>query len=546
MMKKKLSILAGAGISSQMPTNLPLAFNLSSTVVNSICKPYFIDDKEIDIIEKYIQDVRLEMVFSIIEKTLGQDIYIPISFFEDASPNKNHYIIAELVRDGLVDTILTTNFDLAFEKAFEELKIPYNVIIKESDYSYVNKDTQVSIIKLHGTITKIKPQEKVQVLIENVGKPFTFNKYNYLEKILQENDLLVLGYSGRDDFDIYPLLLNTMSEKAVTWVVHKNQKELDISEINNNLNLAHIQRIMLKRGNNSQILEADTTKFLEKLLTNRFPIAKFEFGDDNIDWENKVIEWGKSYFETAIPYLIKGSLIGTIRSYSYYAKKNFQLALEISKRHDDKRSYCQSLVLLGIQLMEHDEEKESLNHINKAIEIAKHENYINLLLDGYNEAGLAYDITGEHDKAIQSYMAGLELYKNDPSLIKINYTRKGKILYNLGISYYYKNDFDKLFEFWELAANIQDKYGDVNNLFLTLFNMSEQKFLHGKIEESVNLALKGIHIHSKLYSGDDTQGFFRAMGVLEGACLLNGDKYKKIIKRFAGENGLNQLEKIYA
>jgi hypothetical protein len=41
--------------------------------------------------------------------------------------------------------------------------------------------------------------------------------------VIQRRHLIVLGYSGSDDFDIMPCLLKTPFQKGLTWIDHTQQ-----------------------------------------------------------------------------------------------------------------------------------------------------------------------------------------------------------------------------------------------------------------------------------------------------------------------------------
>lgn len=58
--------------------------------------------------------------------------------FRYGEPNTNHVLIAKLAKLGIVKTILTTNFDLLFEKALIKEGLEFVIHYDDDDFSKID------------------------------------------------------------------------------------------------------------------------------------------------------------------------------------------------------------------------------------------------------------------------------------------------------------------------------------------------------------------------------------------------------------------------
>ena len=135
-----------------------------------------------------------------------------LEIFSKGEPNTNHILIAELVKLGLIRTVLTTNFDTLIEKALENIGlkkgINYNVFSTEKEFENINWSSDlIKIIKIHGCISNKK---EMAITLSLVAKR-TINQHknkaisSFFSNAINPN-VLVLGYSCSDLFDISPII----------------------------------------------------------------------------------------------------------------------------------------------------------------------------------------------------------------------------------------------------------------------------------------------------------------------------------------------------
>jgi hypothetical protein len=89
---------------------------------------------------------------------------------------------------------------------------------------------------LHGSLKKFEGEEwldsrySIEATLEAVGKSgeemqFELGKRYVFNSILQNHDLVVVGYSGYDDFDIGHMLRTIQSDKKIIWINYNNELE---------------------------------------------------------------------------------------------------------------------------------------------------------------------------------------------------------------------------------------------------------------------------------------------------------------------------------
>lgn len=227
-----LTIMVGAGLSVPMPTGLPLLPEIVKSLMNL---DWFDGDEKFPItneylINKIVLKIRLEHLLSLYHEWGKHDVGKLLTQFRDAEPNWYHYQIAKLVKENVIERIFTTNIDLCIEKALDAQHIPYNQIIDEKDLSNV-KNSGIKIIKLHGTLYPPNSTQFAKGLIvtlESMAKDIDSWKAQYLHESIDKNGLVCLGYSGRDSFDINPILRKKSNQK-ILWVKHDPTENFEIN-----------------------------------------------------------------------------------------------------------------------------------------------------------------------------------------------------------------------------------------------------------------------------------------------------------------------------
>ncbi|HXD93906.1 MAG TPA: SIR2 family protein [Bacteroidia bacterium] len=223
-----VSVFCGAGISFN--SGLPLANTLLQTILLSL---------GINPIQQQII-LNSGLPFESFIQTLADetDVTPLLDLFSLGKPNLNHEFLAELIKAGLIKTVLTTNFDLLLEKALENLglekDIDFSIFTTEKEFGAIDwdKKTHCRIIKIHGCVSN---QDEMAITLGKVAKrTITQNKKSIIDmffsKSVNEN-ILVLGYSCSDIFDISPQIESISMERAeIIFVDHSLDKKVCFSE----------------------------------------------------------------------------------------------------------------------------------------------------------------------------------------------------------------------------------------------------------------------------------------------------------------------------
>ena len=105
IIERKVSFFLGGGISKN--SGLPLAKELENYILKKLC-----DDLKIPNFIKYFNNLTLPFeAFVQIFTDYPKDFFSAfIEIYKLGKPNTNHFLISNLIKDGYVSEVLTTNF----------------------------------------------------------------------------------------------------------------------------------------------------------------------------------------------------------------------------------------------------------------------------------------------------------------------------------------------------------------------------------------------------------------------------------------------------
>ena len=216
--ESKMAFFVGAGISR--PSRLPLFKELSKKALRLITENR-LPDTEYEFLS---ENIRPEVIFQMAVSELGTKVLcdIIVKGFCGHRPNPNHFFLAEAIRMG--NWVFTTNYDDLIEQACGEKGVTYERCTHESHFEkFVKKYIKTggklpsALFKLHGSMEDLNT---IQASLRQVGRGLSEFKRELLAYFLQNFDFCFLGCSCLDDFSVYPILLNTESEKYIYWLFH--------------------------------------------------------------------------------------------------------------------------------------------------------------------------------------------------------------------------------------------------------------------------------------------------------------------------------------
>ncbi|MFX0090854.1 MAG: tetratricopeptide repeat protein [Candidatus Hodarchaeota archaeon] len=245
--KDKFCFLAGSGISLDSPSCLPTGYQFTKALLEHLIP----QEEQLEVLtlmnpeRENMRDpgdfLRFEQLMEYLS-VVDPELRILNSYAECTEHNFNHQFLAQMLQRK--HQVLTTNFDSLIEYALLKAQIPLKQIlpvIHKQDWKPRSKHDQYQIYKLHGSLVDVRSnqdcRDSLQVTLRRIaeGKYMVFEleywKREVIQKLLKKYDLIVLGYSGLDDFDVLPTLWNVASRKRLLWISHEADYSIDQASI---------------------------------------------------------------------------------------------------------------------------------------------------------------------------------------------------------------------------------------------------------------------------------------------------------------------------
>lgn len=160
------------------------------------------------------------------------------SKLSDIEPSSGHMYLRALVENGFINTVITTNFDMLLEKAFDGLS--YYKRVGDNEYTTIGDSPTFTLMKVHGDLNggefRFAPSE-LSKLPENLQQDI-FQKTAGL--------LLFIGYRGQD----FGLMnsLNQLNDYAAYWI------DINGSQMEDAFTSKHVYEFMFRRNSSSNFL----------------------------------------------------------------------------------------------------------------------------------------------------------------------------------------------------------------------------------------------------------------------------------------------------
>jgi len=513
----RLTVFVGAGVSNAAPTNLPLAKELSRSILTKLSADVILSEDDEKTFRSQLDSIRPERLFSILSRVIGEKAYVPLQFFVQAVPNSNHVTLARLARNGRLAAIVTTNFDSAIERALEDASCSWRLFVTEGEFvKWDGRFSPLPVFKLHGSLnTKDANEGQVMASMEQVGNPLTASKADALERLLRTTDFLVMGYSGRDDFDIYPIFYNGRTGMKLLWLSHDDDestyKAVDGLQIEHRNYADHIDRLIAKRGERGTRVYTHTGSRLAafaNLVDFSFArgAALSDLSHPGPAWDSNLEDWAREFRGTAVPYLVKGLVMGIEIGNAPAAIKNLERALETAKRIRNRRREAQSLVYLAIHQESLGESDKARQNLSRALTLAEEGKWPEIIVQASNELGLQFEKGFQIDEAFEMFQHAL-ITSQQASLQQ----EEGLVCHNMAIVHWRHRRFDKAIEIGEMALRLRQECGDVVGKESTLLNLAYAYADSGRYVQAVQYLVESLETKSKLYVSPD---FSEAVGLL--------------------------------
>ncbi|MEA3378662.1 MAG: tetratricopeptide repeat protein [Nanoarchaeota archaeon] len=278
---EKYTFLVGAGVSMNPPSNLSSARQIINTLLKYSSPP-----NELSSLISASKDIQFEHLIDLFGNVFPKMDYL--DYFESVDNyNIIHKYLAHLIK--LKQYVITTNFDYLIEYALLSIIpnstnitpiITKNDFTSYSDLELLRKENRFPIIKLHSSKKNIITGENCKdslvstmpALIKNKQERTVFSLENYkirlFNSIMKSRNLVVIGYSGGDIFDIIPAIEDLHYLKSLIWIEHTPNLRTNFI----------INRI---ENNKSTNLKIDKT-LLKALANKNYEIYHIQANTENI------------------------------------------------------------------------------------------------------------------------------------------------------------------------------------------------------------------------------------------------------------------------
>ncbi|MCG8344077.1 MAG: SIR2 family protein [Chlorobiales bacterium] len=352
--EKSYTFLTGAGISYNSPSNLPLARDIVFKTINALSIDENIKDQIKDSFDS--GTLRFEQFMELITDIFDSNLDILNQLSMCSSPNLIHHLLAEFIRGN--HCVFTTNFDCLIEKACINMGISIQTVF--SNEQHIDEETK-SVWKLHGSLQDENGHDTKNSIVATMkrlgqsGEAFSNNPFlkDVFISSICKNDLIVIGYSGSDDYDIVPMISQANTPNRIYWVWHdQNMRQIQVFPYRKfkSRKAKEIFEKLFSFGNWKEnqifVIAGNTTEILTeigRILSNNF-VSNHHYGNEYIVPSYYYSKWSLKYaLEDWRNIGFLGNYFLTIRNYGE-AYRYFLLTLSIT---DDAKEIFPKLYVLS-------------------------------------------------------------------------------------------------------------------------------------------------------------------------------------------------------
>ena len=512
-----LTFLVGAGCSVDPPSCLPSGRAMMNTIIEYTCA-----ESEIESI-KALKELRFEQLIEIIRDRLDPELKV-IDFYGLCDrPNLQHFFLAERMKQG--QFVLTTNFDFLIEYALQQsgiTKEQIKVVITKEDFENFSNPQELysnglkALYKIHGSIKNIINGQVTRDSLIATIQAFGTNKEGenifQLEQFKQplftnitnKRSLVVMGYSGSDDFDIVPTLKVLNNLKSIIWINYMGSNtsipkinEIEVIENQKIDKLNKVDQILFEiKKLNKEIdvyrVDVNTSLFIKEFLNFNYNLDHRDFSVIPIDWLRNNI---KKPTET-----IKYSI-----SYKIYHDSNLyddalrcaEKVLSVAQKTGDNVSKAAALTYIGDIYFIQNEYSKAVNKFIEALKIVEKERNLPLLMSIMNNIGMINQKEREYVNAIEFYQKALEIAEKLGNKASATYNN------NIGNTYHNQKNYEKALEYYQKALKINEQSGNLSGKATCYNNIGSVYDDLGKFGDALNKYEVAYNIREELhdYSG---------------------------------------------
>lgn len=453
------------------------------------------------------------------------DISPILNIYGLGEPNTNHIFIAKLAKNGFINTIYTTNFDLLIERALEKegLKehIDFKVYYREEDFTDIENifksgdSTFIRLFKMHGSALVydgIIDLVSIRTTIKSISnKALSDQRKNAIKHLFssgEQDTVLVMGYSCSDILDINVFINSIKNGKNLNKVIYLKHGGIE-GEFGNedfDKDIAPFNDFKMDeypfKNFIGKILIKNTDNFVKELWENIFN-SKTDIKPQlkpQVDYLRYIDEWIELLSANALKDLIIGHLFAAILDYKksiQYYEKNLKIIKDWNnKPYSTDTEHLLKLstlcyISLGISYYEINEYTSAFEYFKKSDELCLDVEYNEGSAKCLSSLGVSFFEKGNNTLAIECFEKSLQFY------IEINNRKEIANCYaNIGTCHFEQGNLDEAIANFQKAEQIYKDEGYMDSLALCYTNLGAGYVKKGyfekaseKLDESLKISL---------------------------------------------------------
>ncbi|MFH2141113.1 MAG: tetratricopeptide repeat protein [Bacteroidota bacterium] len=136
--------------------------------------------------------------------------------------------------------------------------------------------------------------------------------------------------------------------------------------------------------------------------------------------------------------------------------------------------------------------EKALKYGNQSLEISKKNKNDNWIAQSFNIIGIAYDLKGDYNKALENYFESLRINEKLG-----NSTEVAKNLNNIGVVYDLQNNYKYALEYYNKSLELKKKLNDIRGITYTYINISNIYVAENKLDTAEYYLRKALNIAEK-------------------------------------------------
>jgi tetratricopeptide (TPR) repeat protein len=514
------TFLVGAGISMNAPSNLPSAVKIVNHLI-SLCAP----EEEIQKMQS-LDGLRYEWLVEAIQEYVDKDLLFLDFFDHKDTPNLLHLFLAQEILRG--NNVVTTNFDYMIEHALKQV-VPekdhskISLIITKADFTnYPNPQVLVKkgkypLYKIHGAKKNIMTNEDTKGSLVTTrralgkhreeGETFAIEAFKKpaVHNLLKNRSLVVMGYSGSDDFDIGPMLKELPDLKRIIWIEHNSADTPEILKVNKMQdpnawkNSSNVDQFLseIRSDVNYEVIKitANTQEIIKSklwsLLCPKIPIPTLA---PSVEDALKFEEWIKPKYSN-VPLANKYQFAGAV--YSELQKNEDLLrcvekALTFDEIINDDSMQAFFLSMMGVSLVIQFEYPKAVDYFLKALEIYKSVKDDKEIARVLINLAMVHEAMGKGELIQQYADQAIPIAEREKM-----YTGLSNLYNTLGSMYINENDFDNAISYLEKSNSTAQKAGEIMIRAINFNAMGMVNFKRGNIDEAIQKFEQALQIYKE-------------------------------------------------